>query len=162
MGEDEKTYWWDELSDHIGGDLIIGEVGEGSRGVAVGKDITQTVYDILGSPTPDDRQVIEQRLSEVASAIQQMRGQLDDATAQAAESHVELLKGELTKTEESEMPSARTIAHVGDWLLDNVPEIAEILAGLFATPAVGKVVGKAGDLAVKWVKKRFGSMGGAV
>jgi hypothetical protein len=41
-------------------------------------------------------------------------------------------------------------------LLDSVPQIAEVLTSLFATPAVGKVVGKAGEVAVGWVKQRFG------
>jgi hypothetical protein len=73
-----------------------------------------------------------------------------------AEFQLKLLQGELAKTGEGETPSASTITQVGDWLLDNVPQIAEILTGLFATPAVGRVVGKAGKVAVEWVKKRFG------
>lgn len=158
----KKKSWWDKLPAHIGGDVIIGEVDAGARGVAIGKNITQTVYDMLGEPTPDDKQVIEQRLSEVTAALQGMQAQLDSPTANMAEFQMKLLEGELTKTEEGEMPSASTITQVGDWLLDNIPQIAEVIAGLFATPAVGKVVGKAGEVAVKWVKKRFGSKGEAV
>lgn len=156
MSKEEKKPWWDELPAHIGGDVIIGEVGAGAKGVAIGKNITQAIYDTLGEPTPDDKQVIEQKLSEVTAALQETRGQLDATTAKMAEFQVKLLQGELIKTEEGEMPSASTITQVGDWLLDNVPQIAEILTGLFATPAVGKVVGKAGEVAVKWVKKRLG------
>ncbi|MFN8569208.1 MAG: hypothetical protein U0Z44_17190 [Kouleothrix sp.] len=38
------------------GDVIIGTVGAGAQGVAIGKQITQ----VLGSPgTPDDRHAIE-------------------------------------------------------------------------------------------------------
>ncbi len=33
----------------------------------------------------------------------------------------------------------------GDFLIDNLPEIAEALATLFAAPAVGRVLGKAGQ-----------------
>lgn len=156
MDKEEKTPWWDELPSHVGGDVIIGEVGAGAKGVAIGKNITQAIYDTLGEPTPDDKQIIEQKLSEVTAALQEMRGQLDAATANMAEFQVKLLQGELTKMEEGEMPSASTITQVGDWLLDNIPAMAEILTGLFATPAVGKVEGKAGEVAVKWVKKRFG------
>ena len=148
--------WWDNIPAQIGGDVIIGHVGAGATGVAIGKNITQTVYDVLGAPTPDDKQVIEQKLSEAATAVQELREQLDAQTAGIAEFQLKLLQGELTKTEEGETPSASTITHVGDWLLDNVPQIAEILTSLFATPAVGRVVGKAGEVAVEWVKKRFG------
>jgi hypothetical protein len=162
MSKGKKKPWWDELPAYVGGDVIIGEVGAGAKGVAIGKNITQAIYDTLGEPTPDDKQVVEQKLSEVTAALQEVRGQLDTATANMAEFQVKLLQGELTKTEEGEMPSASTITQVGDWLLDSIPQIAEILTGLFATPAVGKVVGKAGEVAVRWVKKRFGSKGEAV
>ena len=155
MSKKEKA-WWDEVPAHAGGDVIIGEVGAGARGVAIGKNITQTIYDMLGEPMPDDKKVIEQRLSKAVADLQQIRSQLDASTATMAEFQMKLLHGELTKTEEGETPSASTIAQVGDWLLDNVPQMAEILTGLFATPAVGKVVGKAGEVAVKWVKSRLG------
>ena len=73
-----------------------------------------------------------------------------------AEFQLKLLQGELTKTDKDETPSASTITQVGDWLLDTIPSIAESLISLFATPVVGKIVGKAGEVAVKWVKQRFG------
>jgi hypothetical protein len=156
--EDEEIQqdWWDSIPAQIGGDVIIGHVGAGATGVAIGKNITQTIYDMLGEPAPDDKQVIEQKLSEATTAVQELREQLDAATAAMAEFQLKLLQGELTKTEEGETPSASTITQVGDWLLDNVPQIAEILTSLFATPAVGRVVGKAGEVAVEWVKKRLG------
>jgi hypothetical protein len=162
MSKEKKKPWWDELPAYVGGGVIIGEVGAGAKGVAIGKNITQAIYDTLGEPTPDDKQVVEQKLSEVTAALQEVRGQLDTTTANMAEFQLKLLQGELTKTEEGEMPSASTITQVGDWLLDSIPQIAEILTGLFATPAVGKVVGKAGEVAVRWVKKRFGSKGEAM
>jgi hypothetical protein len=154
--EEIQQDWWDNIPAQIGGDVIIGQVGAGATGVAIGKNITQTVYDVLGAPTPDDKQVIEQKLSEATATVQELRKQLDAATATMAEFQLKLLQGELTKTEEGETPSASTITQVGDWLLDNVPQIAEILTGLFATPAVGRVIGKAGEVAVEWVKKRLG------
>jgi hypothetical protein len=66
-----------------------------------------------------------------------------------------LLAGELTKTGDGEQPSASTITQIGNWLLDNLPPIAEALTGLFATPAVGRVIGRAGDAAVTWARQRF-------
>ena len=95
-------------------------------------------------------------MASVTTALQQMQGQLDANTAKMAEFQLKLLHGELAKTEKDEKPSASTITQVGDWLLDSVPQIAEVLTSLFATPAVGKVVGKAGEVAVGWVKQRFG------
>lgn len=152
-----KKAWWDQLPDKIGGDVIVVELGDNARNVAAGKNVTQSVYKIVGEPAPDDKQVIEQKLSEVMATFGAIRGQLDAATSQTAEIQMAVLEGELTKTEEDEVPSASTITMIGDWLLDNIPEMAEILASLFATPAVGKVVAKAGEAAVRWVKKRFGS-----
>jgi hypothetical protein len=156
--EDEEIQqdWWNDIPAQIGGDVIIGHVGVGATGVAIGKNITQTVYDVLGEPAPDDSQVIQQKLAEATTALQEIRGQLGAQTAAMAEFQINLLQGELTKTEEGETPSASTITQVGDWLLDNIPQTAEILTSLFATPAVGRVVGKAGEVAVEWVKKRFG------
>lgn len=152
----EDQHWWDNIPAQVEGDVIIGYVGAGATSVAIGKNITQTIYGMLGEPTPDDKQVIEQKLSEATTTLQELREQLDATTAAMAEFQLKLLQGELTKTEEGETPSASTITQVGDWLLDNVPQIAEILMGLFATPAVGRVVGKAGEVAVEWVKTRFG------
>jgi hypothetical protein len=156
MAKEKSQAWWDKISIHDSGDVIIGEVSGSAHGVAIGKNFTQTVNDVLGAPLPGDKQIIDQRMAAVTTALQQMQGQLDANTAKMAEFQLKLLHGELTKTEKDEKPSASTITQVGDWLLDSVPQIAEVLTSLFATPAVGKVVGKAGEVAVGWVKKRFG------
>jgi hypothetical protein len=152
----ESEAWWDKLPAQAGGDVIMGQVGAGAHGVAIGKNITQSVYDMLGAPAPGDKQIIDQSMASVMTALQQMQAQLDANTAKMAEFQLKLLHGELAKTEKDEKPSASTITQVGDWLLDSVPQIAEVLTSLFATPAVGKVVGKAGEVAVAWVKQRFG------
>ncbi|CAG0943596.1 hypothetical protein ANRL1_01407 [Anaerolineae bacterium] len=153
---EKQTAWWDQLPAQIGGDAIVANIGAGAQGVAVGKNIQQTITSILGAPTPDDRKIIEQKLGEVNATLGKLSGQIDANTAKMAEFQIKLLGGELAKTDPKETPSATTITQVGDWLLDNVPQIAESVIGLFATPAVGKVVGKAGELAIKWVKQRFG------
>jgi hypothetical protein len=57
---------------------------------------------------------------------------------------------------DDDMPNAGTITKMGDWLLNNLPAIGEALGTVFALPAIGRVVGKAGDAAVKWVQQRFG------
>ena len=156
MANEKSQAWWDKIPAQAGGDVILGEVGAGAHGVAIGKNITQSVYDMLGAPAPGDKQIIDQSMASVMTALQQMQGQLDANTAKMAEFQLKLLHGELAKTEKDAKPSASTITQVGDWLLDSVPQIAEVLTSLFATPAVGKVVGKAGEIAVAWVKQRFG------
>lgn len=154
MSETLERPWWEDVSIQSGGDVIIGQVGAGAKGVAIGKN--QAVYGTLGEPVPSDKQVIEKQFAQVTAALQKLQGQMDANTAKMAEIQLKLLQGELTKTDKDETPSASTITQVGDWLLDSIPSIAETLTSLFATPAVGKVVGKAGEAAIKWVKQRFG------
>ncbi len=153
----QQKPWWDEVTIQAGGDVIVGEVGAGAENVAIGKNITQAVYEVLGEPTPDDRKIIESSFADLAAAISDLSAQLDAGIADTVQFQVDLLEGELTKTEEGQQPSATTIVKVGDWLLNNVPDIAEILTSVFATPAVGRVVGKAGKVAIDWVKDRFGA-----
>jgi hypothetical protein len=155
MSTENQQAWWDSIPSHVGGDAVIATVGSGASNVAIGKNITQTIYDALGEPTPDDKDTIRKKFAEVSSALQNAQDQIDTNTAQMAEFQLKLLEGELAKTEEDQTPSASTITQVGDWLLDNVPAIAEVVTGLFATPAVGRVVGKAGEVAVQWLKNRF-------
>lgn len=154
MAKDEQQQaWWESLPAHAGGDMIVGTIGQDAIG-AIGKNIVQQAS--LGAPTPDDKQIIEQKLAAVRASLQQAGGQLDPTIANVAQVQLTLLQGELTKTGPGEAPSANTIKIVGDWLLDNVPQIADALTSLFLTPAVGKVVALAGELAVTWVKARFG------
>lgn len=156
MAKNTDMPWWDKLPSNIGGDAIIANVGAGAQNVAVGKNIQQTVISTLGAPTPNDKQLIEQKFAELNSTLAK-QPQVPPDTKKMAEFQIKLLQGELTKTDPKETPSASTITQVGDWLLDNVPSIAETVIGLFASPPVGKVVGKAGELAIKWAKTRLGN-----
>jgi hypothetical protein len=157
MDESQQKPWWEQVGPlRAGGDVIIASVGPGAKNVAIGKNITQQIYEAVGEPAPDDKEVIQQKLDEVNAALMQQQALIVAAKTQQAQTFLELLRGELTKTEESETPSANTIILVGNWLLDNVPEILEAVTSLFATPAVGRVIGKAGEVVVNWVKERFG------
>lgn len=158
MAERAEPPWWEQVQAggvHAAGDVIIATIGAGASNVAVGKGITQQIYQVVGPPTPDDRQVIQAKFADLDTALSAQKAR-DAATQQVAALQLQLLRGELTKTDEKETPSASAITLAGNWLLDNLPDIAEGLAGLFATPAVGRVVGKAGEAAVTWVKERFG------
>lgn len=173
MGKDNagippSKAWWEQLGEDqdptgigavdtsgVTGDVIIGIVGAGASDVVVGKNITQRIYNLVGAPTPDDKELIAQKFAEIEAALDAQKGTLDAGKVQTAEGYLQLLRGELMKTGEAEIPSASTITLVGNWLLDNVPPIIEALASLFATPAVGRVVGKAGEVAASWVKQRF-------
>lgn len=156
MAEENERAWWEKVPDRVGGDVITAKIGDDATGVAVGKNITQTVHNILGEPTPQDQEVIKKQFKDVNAAIEQAQDKIEKKTTEMAKFQARLLEGELSKTGDEEKPSANTITQVGDWLLDNVPDIAEALTGLFATPAVGRIVGRAGQAAVSWVKGRFG------
>jgi hypothetical protein len=164
MDNSAKAPWWQQIGDpaaidpssiRAAGDVIIGVVGAGAQNVAIGKDVTQIVQEVVGPPTPDDKQIITQKLAAVSATLQQ--DALDAAQKAMAASYLQLLQGELVKTGKEETPSASTITLVGNWLLDHVPALLETLTGLFATPAVARVVAKAGEAAVNWVKARFGA-----
>jgi len=161
--DDTKTQpWWEQASNAVGsldasnaaGDVIIAFVGAGAKNVAAGKNITQTVTEVLGPPTPDDKKQIAEGFTKLLDALAGL--QLDEATADRARTRIEILQEELAKADD-DVPNAGTIIKMGDWLLNNLPAIGEALGTVFALPAIGRVVGKAGDAAVKWVQQRFGS-----
>jgi hypothetical protein len=161
--DDTKTQpWWEQASNAVGsldasnaaGDVIIAFVGAGAKNVAAGKNITQTVTEILGPPTPDDKKQIEQGFAKLLDALAGL--QVDEAAADRAKMRIEILQEEVAKADD-DVPNAGTIIKMGDWLLNNLPAIGEALGTVFALPAIGRVVGKAGDAAVKWVQQRFGS-----
>ncbi len=165
MGSDNKQYWWDNLPEAIGnfqegdidGDVIIASVGAGAQNVAIGKNITQTVYETLGQPTPDDRQIIEKGLGQVKAALAEVEDEIGESAAKMARGVLAQIETELLKTGKDETLSAAIIIQMGDLLLDSVPQITDTLANLFALPAAGRVMGKAGEKAVTWVKRRFGA-----
>ena len=138
----------------VTGDVITANIGAGAKNIAVGKDIRQTITETYGPPTPDDKQIIEAQFQRILDALNATT--IDPRTAGRAESNLEVLQAELTKTGEDETPNASTITRVGDWLLDNVSELTQALAELFGLPAVGRVLGKAGESAVAWWRQRFG------
>jgi CHAT domain-containing protein len=163
MDNQQKVNWWQDLpqtmgdfnAGDVGGDVIIASVGAGARNVAIGKNITQAVYETLGQPAQDDRQVIEAELSQTRTALARLAGQMGEGAATMAEGIFGRMEGELLKSGPDETPDADVITQMGDLLLNSVPHVAEILASLFAAPAVGRVVGKAGAAAVSWVRERF-------
>ena len=111
----------------------------------------------MDEPTPDDKAIITEKLAGVEATLATEDGTGGDSMlSQMAQFQLRLLTGELSKVEEGEIPSAITITQIGDWLLDNLPGMAETLTSLFATPAVERVVGKAGKVAIAWLRQRFG------
>src|SRR5207253_2796200 len=149
--------WWETLQPQAGGDVIVGIVGRGAHGVAIGKQIQQWVDSSLGPMTPSDEATIQQRLTDLSKALDATLPKLDPARAAVAPIQLQALKDELAKTGDADVPSGSAIVRVGNWLLDNIPDIAGAIASLFTTPAVGKVVGKAGDAAISWARERFGA-----
>lgn len=149
--------WWTQLKglniDTGGGDLIITTIGDGARNVAAGKNIQQQITEVLGEPTSDDAEIIANQFAALESTV----STLDEQMRSFVEMQVGLLKSEFSKVEKDETPSDTTITQVGDWLLDNAPALVEELTTLFGLPAVGKVLGKAGETAIDWARKKFGS-----
>ena len=143
--------WWDSLQSAgllaARGDVIVANISNSST-VAAGKNITLN----LGASAPDDKQVIATNLASAAGSITGNSPQ-----AQIARLQLKLLQAELTKVEEGLTPDGATIIETADWLLDNAPQIAGALRALFALPAVGRVMSKAGDAALLWARQRFGA-----
>ncbi len=133
-----------------GGDVIVATVGAGAQNVAVGKNITQQIN---SPPTPAELHALEQQFTKLATLLKQSN--IDPRTAGRAEAQLETLQAELNKTESGETPSGSTIQRVGDWLLDNVPELTQAITELFGLPAVGKILNKAGGAVVDWWRERF-------
>lgn len=161
MGQETPKAWWESIvppaPGQVSGDIIIAQVGAGARNVAVGKGISQTIGESLGPPVPNDRQVIEGKLAAVEDKLRAARGQIDASVSAMADFQLKLLAGELTKLGADEVPSASTITQVGEWLFETLPILRPTLIDLFAQPAAGRALAKAGDAAVQWARQRLGS-----
>lgn len=134
-------------------DIVIGVVGAGAKNTVVGQGNRQIILE-TDAPRSDDQQVLEQHFAQLFALLNSPT--IDPRTAGRAESNLETLKAELTKSA-TETPSASTITRIGDWLLDNVPELAQAVTELFGLPAVAKVLGKTGGAAMQWWQERFGN-----
>ena len=94
MGDQDTKPWWEQVPKAIGtvnasdttGDVIITVVGAGAKNVAAGKNITQTVTEMLGPPTPDDKTQIEQGFAKLLDALARL--QLDEAAADRAKTRI--------------------------------------------------------------------------
>ncbi len=153
--------WWSQVNDErVGGvdlgdtdgDVIIASVGAGSSGIAIGKNIQQQIYNAVGEPAPDDAAKIAEKFKLLTTAL----SSVDEQVRQMVEFQLGLLEGELSKTADDQTPSGSTITQVGDWLLDNAPQLTQELTSLFRLPTVGKVLAKTGEPTIEWVRNRFG------
>ncbi len=121
--DDEKTQpWWEQVSNAIGqvdarnttGDVIVAVVGVGAKNVAAGKNITQTVTEVLGPPTPDDKKQIEQGFAKLLDALAKLP--VDEAAAERAKARIEILQEELAKPGDDGQTPARSSEWVtGCW-----------------------------------------------
>ena len=118
MESDKAQPWWEQVSNSIGkidasnatGDVIIATVGAGAKNVAVGKNITQMVTEVLGPSRPDDKQQIGQGFAKVLTALANLP--VDAATAERAKARIEILQEELEKSGD-DAPSASTLIKMG-------------------------------------------------
>ncbi len=135
-----------------GGDVIIATIGAGSQGVAVGKQIQQTLGDSSANST-SDAQTMAALIAKLEQAL--TTSQLDSAAQAIASFQLRLLAGELRK-EVGSVPSANTISQVADWLIQNAPALLSDLNTLFRTPAVLRVLRRADTALDSWLQQRFG------
>lgn len=142
--------WWEQLPPITATGLRAPE--------SAANDLQARVTALLGPLTPDDRRVIEQRLGNLGAYLTKARAELDGMTASIAQHKFRLLRDELSKTDENQRPNAVTITQTGDWLLENVPALGDSLVRAFADPALGKVIGRAGPIAVAWTQQRLGGL----
>ncbi|MEZ4735333.1 MAG: CHAT domain-containing protein [Caldilineaceae bacterium] len=133
-------------------DIVIGVVGAGAKNAVIGQGNRQIINE-ADAPRADDQEALDQHFARLFALLNSPT--IDPRTAGRAESNLETLQAELTKSA-TEIPSAASIIRIGDWLLANVPELTQAVTELFGLPAVAKVLGKAGEAAVQWWRKRFG------
>lgn len=130
------------------GDVIIGTVGDGAQHIAIGKDITQ----VSGASAPRDAAAQRHVLLAAWAAL---RPALDPATAQLAGFQIDLLAAELERLDPPSAPSSSAVIRCADWLLANLPQLAQPLAALLRAPAVvGALSRTSADYAV-WLASKL-------
>ena len=139
-----------------GGDTIIGNIGAGAQGIAVGKHIQQQIGAGAAADLDADRRAIQALLAQLERDLSNAAGKIDGAASTMAAFQLRLLAGELGKIGSHATPSASTISQVGDWLADNVPPLQNALAALFTAPAVLRVLRQADQPLDAWLQRRFG------
>jgi hypothetical protein len=138
----------------VGGDMIVARIGAGAQGIAVGKQIHQTIG---GAADLDaDRRAIESLLARLERDLADASGTIDGPAAAMAAFQIRLLAGELGKVGSRAAPSASTVSQVGDWLADHVPPLQDALAAFFTAPAVARALGRADAPLDAWLRRRFG------
>jgi len=155
MNEKQRP-WWEEVP--AGGDVIVVQMGDYAHKVAAGKDVRLVTHEVLEEATGEDYHAVETSLAELRAQLAKVEG-LELAQRVLAEDRVQTLEEELTSQDKP--PEVSRVSKAVDWLLDNIPDIAEALLSLFASPAVGRIIGKAGTAGIEWAQKRFGSKGTA-
>ncbi len=149
MSSSPQQPWWDQFPP-------MAHIESRAQSSGEMKDLQEHAAAVLGRLTPADTKVIEQRLGNLSAYLAKARTQVDGLTASMADHKLRLLRAELSKTGEAESPSAATITQAGDWLLDNVPALADPLVRMFADPAIAKVLVLAGPSAIAWAQQRLG------
>jgi hypothetical protein len=150
MMSKKQRPWWEKVP--TGGDVIVVQIGDHAREIAAGKDV-RLIREVLGEPADVDYQAIEAALADLRARLSKMEG-LESAQRVLAEDRVQTLEEELANQDQP--PDISRVSRATDWLLDNIPDIAEALLSFFASPAVGRIIGKAGSAGIEWVRRRFG------
>jgi len=150
MMSKKQRRWWEEIP--ISGDVVVVQIGDHAREIAAGKDV-RLIREVLGEPADADYRAIEAALDDLRARLSKIED-WESAQRVLAEDRVQILEEELAN--QGQAPDMSRVSRAVDWLLDNIPDMAEALLSFFANPAVGRIIGKAGSAGVEWVRKRFG------
>lgn len=156
MSVEEKGSWLDRLDPKMlgiesKGDIISISIGDNASQVAAGKNITQSINHAVGEPEPGDEAAVSAALDSFKAEFAQIQSQLSDMQKYVGQDKIATIERQLTEQKDS--PSGDLIREAGGWLLENVPDIGEVLLSLFMPAPVGRIVARTGEATVKWLKQ---------
>jgi hypothetical protein len=141
------------LSSESGGDVVQVTIGDHATKVAAGKNVTQAIQCALGPTRQDDAEQVRIAIKKFRRKFSKLEDTLTEVQMHVGRDKIELLARELSQKEGE--PSGDLIREAGNWLLDNIPEIAEDLLELFMPSSVGRIIAKAGTRTIKWIKELY-------
>lgn len=154
MTPTDSSSWIDRVVDKLpastAGQTVVGYIGGNPTMAAVGVNIVQVAHQVLGDPKPSDAREIANALQELRAELQRLAPRLNEKNRYLAEDKISTIEKELTEHPAS--PSGDLIRAAGDWLVQNVPELAHAVLSIFLPEPVGRVIAKAGGATIEWIK----------
>lgn len=133
------------------GDTIHISVGEHSKNVAAGKDVTQNVTEQVAN-----FQVTTEDLSAVKKIFAELKEQVPKEISSEMQPPAIERIDELEEAITGEKPDLTTMEYVKNWFTKKLPQFAGKIISVLVNPIVGKVVEAGGEIAAAELKERFG------